>query len=137
MSHQYTIATRGVVLSTGLTPNPTALAWADGTVLAVGDDAAVRALSRGDSTFVDLAGRAVSAGTDPDTAVDRLRGAVASGAAGTAADALPRLEPGSPADLLIWSSDPRRLEPADAASLSVVGVVRGGRLSWSQSGTRT
>jgi len=120
MSHEYTIATRGLVLGTGLTPDPTALAWADGTILAVGDDAAVRALSRGDSTFVDLAGRAVSGGTDPDTAVDRL----------------PRLEPGSPADLLIWSSDPRHLEPTDAASLSVVGVVRGGRLRWSQSEMR-
>jgi predicted amidohydrolase YtcJ len=64
VTHEYTILTGGTVLAAGLAnpPDdtlPTAIAWAEDTILAVGDDAAVLAISRGDSRFVDLRGAAV------------------------------------------------------------------------------
>lgn len=58
---------------------PTAIAWAADVVLAVGPDDVVRAISRGDSTFLALDGCVVTP-LDP--------GAV--------------LEPGAPADLAFW-----------------------------------
>lgn len=66
MTHEYTIATGGTVLASAESGGrrATAIAWAADTVLAVGTDAEMRALSRGDSTFLDLAGATVSA-TDP------------------------------------------------------------------------
>lgn len=62
MTHEYVIATGGLVLGTdpaGRTP--TAIAWAADRVLAVGSDEEVRAISRGDSTFLDLGGCTVTA----------------------------------------------------------------------------
>ncbi|HEY5629123.1 MAG TPA: hypothetical protein VIR16_06400, partial [Candidatus Limnocylindrales bacterium] len=60
MTHEYTILLGGRVHVTPALPGagdrpeawgqasgPTAIAWADGTVLAVGTDAAVRSMSRG------------------------------------------------------------------------------------------
>lgn len=70
MTHEYTIATGGSVITADSSnaPTPTApttaIAWAAGTVLAVGTDTEMRALSRGDSVFLDLGGAVVSA-TDP------------------------------------------------------------------------
>jgi hypothetical protein len=66
MTHEYTIATGGTVVAPAGTvgAHPTAIAWAADTVLAVGTDAEMRALSRGDSTFLGLSGATVSA-TDP------------------------------------------------------------------------
>jgi predicted amidohydrolase YtcJ len=49
----------GIVRPGGGTPAATALAYAHDTVLAVGTDAEVRAISRGDSHVVDLAGRSI------------------------------------------------------------------------------
>ncbi len=111
MTHQYTILTGGRILArsepeSGAQPAqvdvdlPTAIAWAEDTVLAVGADAAVRAVSRGDSRFHDLGGAVVRPlGTGP-------------------------LEPGAPADFAVLDggadpsdSDPRR-----------IAVVRGGRV---------
>jgi predicted amidohydrolase YtcJ len=130
MTHEYTVATNGIVLGGSTRGTATALAWAEDTILAVGDDTTVRAVSRGDSTFVDLAGRAVSAGLDPADATEQMREAVRRGdrELGVAA-----LEPGSPADLLIWSHDPRGLDPGGADLLHVVGTVVGGHLSWQAS----
>lgn len=130
MTHEYTVATGGHILGGGGKAPATALAWAEHTVLAVGDDTEVRAVSRGDSTFLDLAGRAVSAGTDAAVATLQLREAVAGGRAGAIVDLVDALEPGSAADLLIWSCDPRTLAPDEAAELVLVGFVRDGRLSW-------
>jgi hypothetical protein len=78
MTHEYVIATGGRILGTDPSAGttPTAIAWAADHVLAVGSDEAVRAISRGDSTFIDLDGCAV-----------------------TALDTSATLEPGSPADL--------------------------------------
>ena len=127
MTHEYTVATGGLVLGGGTGAKATALAWAEDTILAVGDDATVRAVSRGDSTFVDLAGRAVSAGRDAVEATRRLRAAVRTGSSELD---LEELEPGTAADLLIWSHDPRALAPKEAEQLHVVATVVGGRLSW-------
>ncbi|MFN8622315.1 MAG: hypothetical protein U0869_16405 [Chloroflexota bacterium] len=62
MTHEYTIATGGTVAASAGTAGtpPTAIAWAADTILAVGTDAEMRALSRGDSTFLDLAGATVT-----------------------------------------------------------------------------
>jgi hypothetical protein len=59
VTHEYTILTGGFIAGGHATSRPTAVAWAAGTVLAVGDDAEVRAVSRGDSHFVELAGAVV------------------------------------------------------------------------------
>jgi predicted amidohydrolase YtcJ len=130
MTHEYTVATGGHILGSGQRSPATALAWAEHIVLAVGDDREVRAVSRGDSTFLDLAGRAVSAGTDAAAATRQLRDAVARGRTAAIADLVGVLEPGSTADLLIWSRDPRTLAPDEAEELDLVGFVRGGHLSW-------
>jgi hypothetical protein len=61
MAHEYTILVGGVVIRGGGAPDATAIAWAEDTVLAVGADDAVRAISRGDSRFVDLAWACVRA----------------------------------------------------------------------------
>ncbi len=94
MTHEYTILLGGSVHVTPGRPNAgnrpgsstpapvaTAIAWADDTVLAVGSDAAVRAISRGDSRFIELHGAHV---VPPDGA----------------------LEPGAPADFDILTADP-------------------------------
>jgi len=131
MTHEYTVATGGLILGAA-DRRATAVAWAEGTVLAVGRDPEVRAISRGDSTFVDLAGRVVSAGRDADAAIHLFREAIAQGLGASAADLLGAVEPGLPADLLIWSCDPRTLSPRESAALAVVGTVRAGRLSWAR-----
>jgi len=127
MTHEYTVATNGVVLGS-LDAAATAVAWAADTILAAGDDASVRAISRGDSTFVDLGGRAISAGADPVAAQSALRAAVACGGVADTIARLGRIEAGAPADLLIWSHDPTAMAPTEAEGLAVVGTVRAGRL---------
>lgn len=82
MTHEYVIAVGGRIQRTADEPEAaTAIAWAADRVLAVGPDELVRAISRGDSTFLDLGGCVVTAapGADGDD-----------------------LEPGSPADLDFW-----------------------------------
>ena len=76
---------------------------------------------------MDLAGRAVSAGRDVAEATQRMREVVRRGATDLRVG---ELEPGSPADLLIWSHDPRQLAPGAADQLHVEGTVTGGHLSW-------
>ena len=102
MTHEYTIATGGLVRVPGeaasrsrgpATAPSTAIAWAGGVILATGSDAQVRAISRGDSTFLDLGGALVTA------LPEDLDAAGARAAAGA-------LELGDPADLAFWPSHP-------------------------------
>ena len=67
MTHEYTLLIGGTVIPGGGEPDVTAIAWAEGTVLALGSDTDVRALSRGDSYVVDLRGAVVvPLGRDPE-----------------------------------------------------------------------
>ena len=99
--------------------NATAIAWAADRVLAVGTDDAVRSISRGDSTFLDLGGCVVTA---IPRDLERAGAMVREGPPDEAAigswlfdaglfDADAALEPGSPADLAFWvigaARDPR------------------------------
>lgn len=59
MTHEYTLLTGGRVIRGASWAEATAIAWAADTILAIGTDEEVRAISRGDSHFVDLAGRTV------------------------------------------------------------------------------
>jgi hypothetical protein len=78
VTHEYTLLVGGRVIRGDDAPDATAIAWAADTILAIGSDDEVRAISRGDSHVVDLAGATVM---PPES--------------GTA------LEPGGPADLAI------------------------------------
>jgi hypothetical protein len=111
VTHEYVIALNGHV-----EPDPageseeTALAWAAEAVLAVGPDEVVRAISRGDSHFLDLCGCLVTPLPEAPSEADSLireenaRGAdvarllVESGLLSSEAS----LEPGAPADLAFW-----------------------------------
>jgi predicted amidohydrolase YtcJ len=97
MTHEYTILFGGVVIRGGGAPDATAIAWAEDTVLAIGDDEAVRSISRGDSCFVDLAGARV---------VPAVAGEV--------------LEPGMRADLVVLSAALRPI-----ATIQAGHVVQG------------
>ena len=139
MTHQYTIATGGIVLGAGGPPDTprTAIAWAADRVLAVGSDIEVRAISRGDSTFLDLAGSIVTPTPRDEAAAERVvQAAIAVGdrldpveamwGAGLLADG-GRLEPGSPADLAFWGMSSRRVPPAAAAAtVRIIATVRAG-----------
>ncbi len=59
VTHEYTLLLGGRVVRGGGEPDATAVAWAAGTILAIGSDDEVRPISRGDSHFVDLAGATV------------------------------------------------------------------------------
>jgi hypothetical protein len=59
VTHEYTLLVGGVVRTGPGLPEASALGYAHGTVLAVGSDREVRAISRGDSRVVELRGRLV------------------------------------------------------------------------------
>ena len=82
MTHEYTLLLGGTVIPGDGSPDATAIAWAAGVILAVGSDAAIRAISRGDSVTIALDGAVVIAAGEP-------------------------LEVGAPADLEIHARDPR------------------------------
>ncbi|MEW6223004.1 MAG: hypothetical protein AB1627_00090 [Chloroflexota bacterium] len=145
MTHEYVIGLRGVVLGavpdagTPAGPSPTAVAWAADRMLAVGTDDEVRGISRGDSTFLDLAGCAVMPLPSDVVAAERLvRAAVARGrpfdpvrlladAGLLAADAT--IEVGAPADLAFWTADPATVPASDAATVGVIAVLRAGHFT--------
>lgn len=117
MTHESVIEVNGRILGAGpVDPAPTAVAWAADRILAVGPEDSVRAISRGDSTFVDLGGRAVTpAPTDPAAAEAAVRAAEATGAPFDLLEVLFRagqlepgagLEPGDPADLAVRDAGP-------------------------------
>lgn len=99
MTHEYTILSGGTIIRGGDEADASAIAWAADTVLLVGGDDEVRAISRGDSHFFDLDGAFVAP----------LEGS---------------LETGGPADLVILSADPR----AASAPPTRLATIRGGRL---------
>lgn len=109
MTHRYTLLVGGTVIA-GAGRHCTAIAWADDTIIALGTDDEVRAVSRGDSQLVDLRGAVVVP--------------YAEGAGGPVSiDAT--LEVGGPADLALLSGDPRRVE---ATAVERIAVVRGGEV---------
>jgi len=59
VSHLYTLLVGGVVRPGGGAPEASAIAWAHDTVLMIGSDEDVRAISRGDSHVVDIGGLVV------------------------------------------------------------------------------
>jgi hypothetical protein len=139
VTHEYVIALSGRILGSRADtdgPPPTAIAWAADRVLAVGSDTEVRAVSRGDSTFLDLRGCAVTPlPRDVSRAEEVLRQAIladrdvdvwAALAAAGLIDSDSVLEPGSPADLAVWSTDSGLVEPAAAATMRVLAQVRAG-----------
>ncbi len=140
VTHEYIVAVGGRILLTGTLepgePAPTAIAWAGDRVLAIGADDAVRAISRGDSVFLDLDGCVVTPlPDDPALAERRLREALADAPALDVASALTGselvpssswLEPGSPADLAFWSARRPGTRPAGIPVVRLVAIVRAG-----------
>ena len=126
MTHEYVIALHGhIEPDPGGGSEETALAWAAESVIAVGPDDVVRAISRGDSTFLDLCGCVVTplpeAPSHADslvreekaTGADVARLLVESGLLSAEAS----LEPGAPADLAFWDDS------------GLIAIVRGGHFT--------
>ena len=98
MTHEYTLLVGATILPGGDLPACEAIAWAGDTVLALGSDAEVRAISRGDSHVLAFKGAFVVPLAAP-------------------------LEVGGPADLAVLAGDPR---PGGAGG-EPIAVFRGGR----------
>jgi hypothetical protein len=140
MTHEYVIALHGRIETNATDqeePQASAIAWAADHVLAVGSDDVVRAISRGDSTFVDLAGCVVTALPSDPAAADALISVMTPSATPAAAirallikagllleDSV--LEPGSPADLAFWDAGSRPDGTGNRPARGLVAVVRGG-----------
>ena len=126
MTHEYVIATNGHIEPSTLEDDEaTALCWAKDAIVAVGPDEVVRAISRGDSTFLDLCGCLVTPLPEAPSHADSLvREERATGPEVARllveAGLLPAevtLEPGAPADLAFWDET------------GLVAIVRDGRFS--------
>ena len=101
MTHEYTLLLGATILPGGDAPACEALAWAAGTILALGSEAEIRAISRGDSGVMAVAGRFVVPLAAP-------------------------LEVGAPADLVVLETDPRDAHaPGGPRRLA---VIRGGHV---------
>ena len=144
VTHEYVIGLGGRIDPRTAAPaetTRTAIGWAADRVLAVGTDDGVRAISRGNSTFLDLHGCVVTALPEDLERADALvREATAGSVPGLDVGTLlmdagllgqeATLEPGSPADLAFWCRDATVNMPISAAhgppGLRLVAVVRGG-----------
>ena len=98
MTHEYTLLLGATVLPGGGQPPCEAIAWAAGTVLALGSEEEIQAISRGDSAVLAFPGAFV---VPLDAALDV----------------------GTPADLLVYDDDPRLGDPGEP-----VAVIRGGHI---------
>jgi predicted amidohydrolase YtcJ len=103
MTHEYTLLLGATVLPGGGRAACEALAWAGGTILALGSDAEIRAISRGDSQVLEAAGAFVVPLSDP-------------------------IEVGDPADLRVLGADPRLADPGEPLAVIRSGHVVEGRL---------
>jgi hypothetical protein len=114
MTHEYVIGLGGRIEPAADQHAPaTAIGWAADSILAVGPNANVRAISRGDSTFLDLEGCHVTALPDDlEAAISAARSEMTRSSdqrdvgerlisAGLLSPAS-MLETGSPADLAFW-----------------------------------
>jgi predicted amidohydrolase YtcJ len=108
VTHEYALLVGGLVLPGGTEPDATALAWAGGTVLAIGSDAEIRSISRGDSHVVELRGAVVVPLGDHDE---------------VAWPAPARLVVGGAADIAVLDGDPRARTPR------ILALVRGGHIA--------
>jgi hypothetical protein len=135
VTHEYVIASAGRIIPGR--EGDTAIAWAADRVLAVGADDVVRAISRGDSTFVDLAGCLVTAlPGDPRQADTIVSGMVLEADAERDPAALlvrarlldPEaiLEAGAPANLAFWDFRPSEGQAGGHGALRLVAVLRAG-----------
>ncbi len=115
MTHEYTLLVGGVVITGGGRPDAAAVAWAEDTILAIGSDEDVRAISRGDSQLVELWGAFVVA---LDAELE---------AGWTSAGSL---DVGGPADLVVLPCDPRLPtgDGLEAQAVEPLALVRGGRV---------
>ena len=112
MTHGYTILVGAVVLPGAGEPPAEAIAWAFDTVLAIGDEGAVRSISRGDSHVLQARGGFVVPLADGP---------------GVRWPPVTRLEVGGPPDLAVLDGDPRPTG-ASGPSPRTLAVVRGGRI---------
>ncbi len=113
MTHRYTLLTGGTVLAADAAPPATAIAWAEDTVIAIGSDEDVAAISRGDSRFVDLAGATVvPLGAD--------------GSLSWPTDGV--LEVGGPADLAVLGEGPPATSTGPSRLAEPIALVRAGRV---------
>jgi predicted amidohydrolase YtcJ len=111
VTHRYTLLVGGTILPGGGLPPCTAIAWAEGTVLALGTDDQVRSASRGDSDLVDLRGAFVVP-IGPDAAPTWPSPAT--------------LEIGGRADLALLAEDPRA---GGGTMLRPTAIVRAGHVT--------
>jgi hypothetical protein len=109
MTHEYTLLVGGTVIAPGGTQDASALAWAAGTILALGSDDEVRAISRGDSHVVELRGAFVIPLEADGVVRWPTRAAFAVGGS---------------ADLALLRADPRVSTAGATADLSEVSIAR-------------
>lgn len=109
MTHEYTLLVGGTILTGRGQPPVRSMAWAAGTVIALGTEDEIRGISRGDSAVLELHGAFV-APLDPNGAFDWP----------------PRvdLEIGGSADVAILNEDPRTAR----ARRRPVALIRGGHV---------
>lgn len=98
MTHEYTLLFGATILPGGGAPACEALAWASGTILALGTEAEIQAMSRGDSHVMTFPGSFVVPLEEP-------------------------LEVGGAADLVVYERDPRLGDPGDPE-----GILRAGHV---------
>ena len=110
MTHEYTLLIGGTILTGPGHPPVTSMAWAGGTVIALGTEAEMRGISRGDSAVLQLGGAFV-------VPIDQA--GVVSWPPASA------LEIGGPADLAILDDDPRDAH----GPLAPVALIRGGHVT--------